>query len=611
MWRSKARNLLLLSSIRRFPRQSQVHLKSFNQGPSPSLKSSEWPPPPVGVRPRHCRLFSADSVTGGVGSSGEGSSEEDDHSEDDSVSEGSEFRSTDVLERKQKEDGVFCDNIDAVFGESVGPLSGSDDEVKGQIGGEESEASEWKEDGGPDEDTPEEASNVLEIDVEKLENLLSFLQSTTEEPLGLTFDKMDLTLSEEFVARVLQTPLTIAEKLIGFFRWASERPEYAVSSNSLDLLVRAIATSPECNKNEAYMLWDLIKEIGEKDKQLLTTEILNQLISLFGILEKAKAGLEVFNRFEEFGCKTNGDSYYLTIHALSKRRMLDTAWSVCEKMLNSGELPDAEKIGKVIAFLCKGKRAKDAYLIYLEAKEKGKCPPGSYVDFLVGGLARNDDSVHTALELLKDYSGESRKYAIKPFTSVITGLCRIKDVQEAKNLISRMIDSGPPPGNAVFNHVIGNLSKAGEMDDAVSLLRQMEGRGLRPDIYTYSVVMSGFAKGGMMDEARKIFNEAKARHPNLISTTYHILIRGYCKMEEFGTALECMREMKNDGLQPNADEYNKMVQSLCLKALDWRAAEKLLEEVKETGLHLNPMTQSLISAIKELEQEELKSAVAT
>ncbi|CAA6663887.1 unnamed protein product [Spirodela intermedia] len=572
MWRSKARNLLLLSSIRRFPRQSQVHLKSFNQGPSPSLKSSEWPPPPVGVRPRHCRLFSADSVTGGVGSSGEGSSEEDDHSEDDSVSEGSEFRSTDVLERKQKEDGVFCDNIDAVFGESVGPLSGSDDEVKGQIGGEESEASEWKEDGGPDEDTPEEASNSSVV-----------LQSTTEEPLGLTFDKMDLTLSEEFVARVLQTPLTIAEKLIGFFRWASERPEYAVSSNSLDLLVRAIATSPECNKNEAYMLWDLIKEIGEKDKQLLTTEILNQLISLFGILEKAKAGLEVFNRFEEFGCKTNGDSYYLTIHALSKRRMLDTAWSVCEKMLNSGELPDAEKIGKVIAFLCKGKRAKDAYLIYLEAKEKGKC--------------------HRVLMLTSSWVAlqEMMIQSTQPWNYSRTIQENHENVQEAKNLISRMIDSGPPPGNAVFNHVIGNLSKAGEMDDAVSLLRQMEGRGLRPDIYTYSVVMSGFAKGGMMDEARKIFNEAKARHPNLISTTYHILIRVIARW----------RKMKNDGLQPNADEYNKMVQSLCLKALDWRAAEKLLEEVKETGLHLNPMTQSLISAIKELEQEELKSAVAT
>lgn len=609
MWRSKARNLLFLSSVRRLPRQSQVHLKSFHQGPSPPPKPSEWPPP-VGVRPRHCRFFSVDSVAGGAGSSGDGSSGEDDRSEDGSVSYGSESRSTGVLERDQKEDHVFCENTDAVFGESVGPWSGSDEE-KGRIGGEESEASEWKEDIGRDENTPEEASDVLEIDVEKLENLLSFLQSTTDEPLGLTFDKMDLTLSDEFVARVLQTPFTIAEKLIGFFRWVSERPEYAVSSNALGLLVRAIATSAECSKKEAYMLWDLIKEIGEKDNQLLTTEILNQLISLFGILEKAKAGFEVFNRFEEFGCKANGDSYYLTIHALSKKRMLDTAWSVCEKMLNSGELPDAEKIGKVIAFFCKGKRAKDAYLIYLDARENGKCPPGSYVDFLVGGLARNDDSVHTALELLMDYSGDSRKYAIKPFTSVITGLCRIKDVQEAKNLISRMIDSGPPPGNAVFNHVIGNLSKAGEMDDAISVLRQMEGRGLRPDIYTYSVVMSGFAKGGMMDEARKIFNEAKARHPNLISTTYHILIRGYCKMEEFGTALECMREMKNDGLKPNADEYNKMVQSLCLKALDWRSAEKLLEEVKETGLHLNPMTQSLIAAIKELEEEELKSAVAT
>ncbi|XP_078441400.1 tetratricopeptide repeat (TPR)-like superfamily protein [Wolffia australiana] len=559
MWRSRAAARLLLSSTRRVPQQIQARFHFFAKFPTLYPKYYDGSSASLD-RAQICRFFSNESVHGSFSSA----------NDDNGVA-----------------DSPFDD-----------------------LGSESGTSSEDEKDKAVDlgENFSEEA---VEIDAEKIENLLSFLQSTTEDSLDVNFEKMDLELSEDFIVRVLETPLTLPDKLISFFIWASQRPEYKPSSNTLTILVRSVASSAVCNKREAYMLWDLIKNISLKDKQLLTTEILNQLLSLFGKLEKSKAALEVFNLFDDIGLKPIGESYYLTINALSQRSMIDAACSVCEKMINSGELPDADQMGKIISFFCKMKRAKEAYLVYLLSKEKSKSLPGFYIDFLVIGLARDDDSVLTALELLKDYSGERRKYSIKPFTSVIKGLCRKKEFPEAKNLVNEMINSGPPPGSSVFNHVISSLSKAGEMDDAVSLLRLMEGRGLRPDIFTYSVIMSGFSKGGLMEEARKIFNEAKERHPSLISTVYHILIRGYCKIEEFDAALECMQDMKNDGIQPNADEYNKMVFSLCLKALDWRSAEKLLDEVKESGLTLNPMTRGLVTAIKELEEEETRSSVLT
>jgi pentatricopeptide repeat protein len=52
------------------------------------------------------------------------------------------------------------------------------------------------------------------------------------------------------------------------------------------------------------------------------------------------------------------------------------------------------------------------------------------------------------------------------------------------------------------------------------------------------------------------------------------------------------------------DEYNKLIQSLCLKAMDWRTAEKLLEEMEGSGLRLKGITRSLVVAVKELEMEE-------
>ncbi|CAK9140123.1 unnamed protein product [Ilex paraguariensis] len=457
----------------------------------------------------------------------------------------------------------------------------------------------------------EKMKEEVEVDLEKLESLLSLLQSSNifEGSLESSLEHMGLTLHEEFIVRVLETPFVPGENLIGFFKWVSKKPEFSVSSKAMDALVRAICS--ELRKKDAYALWDLMKEVGEKENAALNTEILNELISLFSRLGKGKAGLEVFNKFGEFGCVPNADTYYFAIEALCRRSIFEWACSVCEKMLNADKLPDSEKIGKIISYMCKGGKAKDAHLIFLSAKEKQRYPPRSSVNFLISSLCRDDETVHLALDMLEEFQEDDRKYAIKQFSAVISGLCRIKDVEGAKKVLFKMIDLGPPPGNSVFNMIINALSKAGYMEDTTKLLQVMEDRGLKPDLYTYNVIMSGYVKGGEMEEACKVLAEAKKKHPKLGPMTYHTLIRGYCKLEHFDMALKLLREMEEYGVQPSFDEYNKLIQSLCLKAVDWGMAEKLLEEMKEKGLHLNGITKGLIRAVKELEEEGMETEEAS
>ncbi|KAK7827631.1 pentatricopeptide repeat-containing protein [Quercus suber] len=454
------------------------------------------------------------------------------------------------------------------------------------------------------EENGDEEEEVYEINVEQLENVLSLLQSSVDGSLESALDDMGLTLHEEFVVKVLETPLVLGENLIRFFKWGlKKKSEFKVTTCVVDALVRAI--SRELKKKDAYALWDLIKEIGEKENGVLNVEILNQLIALLSKLGKGKASLEVFNKFGDFGCVPNVDTYYFTIEALCRRSMFGWAWSVCEKMLDEGSVPENEKEGKIISWLCKGRKAKDAHSVYLFAKEKNQITPQSSVNFLISSLCREDETVKLALEMLDDFSGEARKYAIKPFSTVIHGLCRMKDVDGAKQLLSKMIAEGPPPGNAVFNSVISGYSKAGDLGEAIQIKKLMESRGLKPDVYTYTVIMSGYTNGGQMEEACKLLSEAKKKHSKLTPVTYHTLIRGYCKLEEFDKALKLLAEMKDFDVQPNVDEYNKLIQSLCLKALDWETAEKLLEEMKGKGLHLNGITKGLIRAVKEMEEEEL------
>jgi len=86
---------------------------------------------------------------------------------------------------------------------------------------------------------------------------------------------------------------------------------------------------------------------------------------------------------------------------------------------------------------------------------------------------------------LDDIPLERRKHAIKLFSSVVRDLCRIKDVDQAKELVLKMIADGPVPGNAVFNYVIYGYSKVGEMGQVVEMLRLLESRGLKPDVHVF------------------------------------------------------------------------------------------------------------------------------
>lgn len=450
--------------------------------------------------------------------------------------------------------------------------------------------------------------SVAEIDVETLENVLSLLQSTVDESFESSLDSLNLGLNEEFVVRVLETPFVPGEHLMRFFKWASSKNEFAVTTSVLGVLARAICNEP--SRKNVYALWDLVKEIGEKEKGVLNAQTLNQLICALSKLGKGKAAFEVFEKFEELGCIPDGDTYYLTIEALCRRAFYDWAMFACQKMLDAGMLPESEKVGQIISFFCKGRREREAHIVYLAAKEKSRYPPQKMVNFLISCLSKVDETVHLAQDMLADFSDEVRKYSINPFSWVIRGLCRKKETEGAKKLLFEMIEKGPPPGNGVFNSLINSLSKAGDLEGAREMLRVMESRGLKPDVYTYSVIMSGYAKGGAMEEASKVLSEAKKKHGKLCPVTFHTLIRGYCKLGEFDKSLKLLSEMKDHGVEANTDEYNKLIQSLCLKALDWETAEKLLEEMKEKGLHLPGITRGLIRAVKELEQEAVGSEEA-
>ncbi|TKY57016.1 Pentatricopeptide repeat-containing protein mitochondrial [Spatholobus suberectus] len=260
---------------------------------------------------------------------------------------------------------------------------------------------------GCDEQPAEEEGDAYEVDSGKLESVLRLLQTSADGSFESCLDDLDLTLHHELVTKITETPFVLGENLIRFFRWAWSKRSLEVTTPMVESLVFAISRN-DVRKKVVYSMWDLVKEIGEKERGVINVRILNELILSFSRLGKGKAALEVFDKFEAFHCVPDADTYYFTIEALSWRRAFDWACGVCGKMVDAQTLPDGEKIGAILSWLCKGKKAKEAHGVHVAAMEKGKRPPMNAVSFLVAKLCGEDETVKLALEMLEDIPEEKR-----------------------------------------------------------------------------------------------------------------------------------------------------------------------------------------------------------
>lgn len=84
---------------------------------------------------------------------------------------------------------------------------------------------------------------------------------------------------------------------------------------------------------------------------------------------KGKAALGAFEKFEGFQRVPDVYTYYFIIEAFSRRPDFNLAQFVCQKILHANRIPDDEKMGRILSWLCKGEKAKEAYVVYMEAIE--------------------------------------------------------------------------------------------------------------------------------------------------------------------------------------------------------------------------------------------------
>ncbi|KAF9688659.1 hypothetical protein SADUNF_Sadunf01G0011200 [Salix dunnii] len=111
------------------------------------------------------------------------------------------------------------------------------------------------------------------------------------------------------------------------------------------------------------------------------------------------------------------------------------------------------------------------------------------------------------------------KRDIVSWTSMISGYCNVKKIEEALILFERMRLEGLEPNDFTWNVLISGYARRGDSDGAFSLLSKMTREGLVPDLVTWNAMIAGFVQGERAGDAFKLFQDMLVLgvKPNLVT----------------------------------------------------------------------------------------------
>ncbi|GAB4835729.1 hypothetical protein Ancab_000639 [Ancistrocladus abbreviatus] len=193
------------------------------------------------------------------------------------------------------------------------------------------------------------------------------------------------------------------------------------------------------------------------------------------------------------------------------------------------------------------------------------CGNSVLVDMLILAYVKNlkVDLAAEAFKLVGHYGVELSINSRHPMLAalvdqVINGLCKVRKLQKARDLMGDMKVWGISPTVVMYNTLINGYWKkgnVGRMYKADALMKEMLSKKICPNEITYNTLINGFCKDENLLAAVKVFKDMemqdlKADVPNIV--TYSALINGYSKKGMLKEARELFDDAARQGLAPTA-----------------------------------------------------------
>ncbi|GAV86162.1 PPR domain-containing protein/PPR_2 domain-containing protein/PPR_3 domain-containing protein [Cephalotus follicularis] len=363
-----------------------------------------------------------------------------------------------------------------------------------------------------------------------------------------------------------------------------------VSEDSEVTNVKISSLSNEGLAKDVNAIIDILREFrsngAEKKSKLDNSGIKVYSELVVEVLSRVRNDWEVAFTFFLWAGKQPGYAhslreYHSMISILGKMRKFDTAWVLIDEMRGAKigpSLVTPQTLLIMIRRYCAVHNVGRAINTFY-AYKKFKFDVGiDEFQSLLSALCRYKN-VQDAEQMM--FCNKDRfPFDTKSFNIILNGWCNvIVSQRQAERVWREMSRRGVHYDAVSFGCIMSCYSKAHNLHKVLRLFDQMKKLGIEPDRKVYNAVIHALAKGGMVTEAVNLMNTMaeKGIAPNIV--TYNSLIKPLCKARKIDEAGGVFHEMLQRGLSPTIRTYHAFLRIL----RTGQEVFELLEKMRKFG----------------------------
>ncbi|XP_021903067.1 pentatricopeptide repeat-containing protein At5g15010, mitochondrial [Carica papaya] len=313
------------------------------------------------------------------------------------------------------------------------------------------------------------------------------------------------------------------------------------------------------SSQDAETIWDILKGCGNNRVEMknrleqCSVKASSELVT--EILSRARNDWETAFTFFLWAQKQPGyyhslREYHMMISILGKMRKFDTAWAVIDEM-RRGRLGESLLTPQTLLIMIRR---------YCAVHDVGR-----------------------AINTFYAYKRFKFDVGIDEFQSLLSALCRYKNVQDAEHLMFCNKDVYPFNTKS-FNIILnGWCNIIGSPREAERIWREMGKRGIQHDVVSFASIISCYSKSNNLNKVLKLFSQMKKLMIEPDRKVYNAVTHALAKGRFVTEAINLLKTMEEKGIAPNIVTYNSLIKPLC-KARKIDEAGKVFDEMLQRGL---------------------------
>ncbi|KAF9595448.1 hypothetical protein IFM89_000366 [Coptis chinensis] len=235
--------------------------------------------------------------------------------------------------------------------------------------------------------------------------------------------------------------------------------------------------------------------------------------------------------------------------------------SMEERLEKAGFVFDAEIVEKVLKRCFKVGDSALRFFKWLKYEKGFRHTRETYNTMIyIAGEAKEFNVIE---ELVEGMEKASCPKDIKTWTILISSYGKAKRISKTLMLFERMGKCGCEPDGTLYEVIVYALCNAGEGDIAMEFYKEMVCKNIEVDMNLYKVLMNCLSRSGNILDVRLVGEDMMNVSQVPQQKVYSCILRSFCVGRRIRESLELLRELKNENIMLDPENFEVLVKGLC------------------------------------------------